>query len=298
MSCNCKHTRRQFLRTASMASMAGIYASPFLLELNSLAAMAQSASGSDYRALVCVYLQGGNDGHGTVIATDPASFAAFTSARSGAPGLAYPINELLPITLKTPQSGRTFALNPALGGVQNLFNAGRAAIVANTGNSRRSRHQNADRRQLRSAARFAFFALRSNRRVAGHRLQSRQQRARRLGRRSGRRHRSHEHELQFHVHLHLHRRQRALPRRPDFVSAQRHLRRTHSHLRARRTRPSACLPRPTRSTPSSPPTKPTSSPRSTRSSSTAPCRPRPLSPPPWRLRASAASPIRRNISIP
>jgi uncharacterized protein (DUF1501 family) len=80
-----------------------------------------------------VYLQGGNDGHGTVIATDSDSFAAFTQARSGAPGLAYPLNELLPITLKTPQSGRTFALNPFLGGVQNLFNAGRAAIVANMG---------------------------------------------------------------------------------------------------------------------------------------------------------------------
>jgi uncharacterized protein (DUF1501 family) len=133
MSCNCKQNRRQFLRTASMASMAGIYVSPFLLELNSLAAMAQSTTGSDYRALVCVYLQGGNDGHGTVIATDPDSFAAFTTARSGAPGLAYPMSELLPITLKTPQSGRTFALNPSLGGVQSLFNAGRAAIVANTG---------------------------------------------------------------------------------------------------------------------------------------------------------------------
>jgi len=133
MSCSCNQSRRQFLRTASMASMAGIYVSPFLLELNSLAAMAQSTTGSDYRALVCVYLQGGNDGHGTVIATDPESFAAFTTARSGAPGLAYPMANLLPITLKTPQSGRTFALNPSLGGVQSLFNAGRAAIVANTG---------------------------------------------------------------------------------------------------------------------------------------------------------------------
>jgi uncharacterized protein (DUF1501 family) len=113
--------------------MAGFYVSPFFLELNSLAAMAQGTGGSDYRALVCVYLQGGNDGHGTVIATDPDSYAAFVSARSGAPGLAYPMSELLPITLKTPQSGRTFALNPNLGGVQNLFNAGRAAIVANTG---------------------------------------------------------------------------------------------------------------------------------------------------------------------
>ena len=116
-----------------MASMAGFYVSPFFLELNSLAAMAQGTGGTDYRALVCVYLQGGNDGHGTVIATDPGSFAAFTSARSGAPGLAYPMSELLPITLKTPQTGRTFALNPSLGGVQTLFNAGRAAIVANTG---------------------------------------------------------------------------------------------------------------------------------------------------------------------
>jgi uncharacterized protein (DUF1501 family) len=126
-------SRRQFLRTASMASMAGFYVSPFFVELNSLAAMAQGTGGTDYRALVCVYLAGGNDGHGTVIATDPDSFAAFTSARSGAPGLAYPMNELLPITLQTPQSGRTFALNPSLGGVQTLFNAGRAAVIANTG---------------------------------------------------------------------------------------------------------------------------------------------------------------------
>jgi len=116
-----------------MASMAGFYVSPFLLELNSLAAMAQGTGTSDYRALVCIYLQGGNDGHGTVIATDPTSFAAFTQARSGAPGLAYPQSELLPITPKTSQSGRTFGLNPNLAGVQNLFGTGRAAIVANTG---------------------------------------------------------------------------------------------------------------------------------------------------------------------
>jgi uncharacterized protein (DUF1501 family) len=131
--CKHDHTRRQFLRTASFASMAGVSASPFLIGLNSMAAMAQSNTAPDYKALVCVFLQGGNDGHGTVIATDPDSYAAFAQARSGAPGLAYPMSELLPITLQTPQSGRTFALNPYLTGVQNLFNAGRAAIVANTG---------------------------------------------------------------------------------------------------------------------------------------------------------------------
>jgi uncharacterized protein (DUF1501 family) len=131
--CKYHQSRRQFLRTASLASLAGFYVSPFVLELNSLAAMAQESGGSDYRALVCVYLQGGNDGHGTVIATDADSYTAFTQARSGAPGLAYPQTELLPITLKTPQSGRTFALNPSLAGVQNLFGAGRAAVIANIG---------------------------------------------------------------------------------------------------------------------------------------------------------------------
>jgi uncharacterized protein (DUF1501 family) len=231
MSCSCNQNRRQFLRTASMASMAGIYVSPFLLELNSLAAMAQSTPGSDYRALVCVYLQGGNDGHGTVIATDPESFAAFTAARSGAPGLAYPMSELLPITLKTPQSGRTFALNPSLGGVQSLFNAGRAAIVANTG----TLVTPATKTQINSNSvplpdsLFSHFDQTAAWQAIASNLGS--ERAGGLGRRSRRRYRSHEHELQLHVHLHLHRRQRALPRRPIFVSAQRHFRRPHSHLR-------------------------------------------------------------------
>ena len=128
-----EQSRRQFLRTASLATVSGMSASPFILGLNSMAAMAQGTAASDYRALVCIFLQGGNDGHGTVIATDSGSYAAFTQARSGAPGLAYPLGELLPVVLNTPQSGRTFALNPSLTGLQNLFNAGRAAIVANTG---------------------------------------------------------------------------------------------------------------------------------------------------------------------
>ncbi len=86
------------------------------------------------------FFPGGNDGHGTVIATDSTSFNAFTTARSGAPGLAYNLSDLLPITLNTPQSGRTFALNPYLTGVQNLFNAGRAAVISNVGHADCSHH--------------------------------------------------------------------------------------------------------------------------------------------------------------
>jgi uncharacterized protein (DUF1501 family) len=129
------HSRRQFMKTASYAAMAGVSVSPTLHSMRALAAMTSqtAAPSSGYQALVCVYLQGGNDGHGTLIATDPDSFAAFTAARSGAEGLAYALSDLLPITPTTPQSGRTFALNPYLTGVQNLFTAGRAALIANTG---------------------------------------------------------------------------------------------------------------------------------------------------------------------
>ena len=111
MTCKCEQSRRQFLRTASMASMAGIAASPFLLELNTLAAMAQGTGSSGYKALVCVFLQGGNDGHGSVIATDTDSFAAFTAARSGAPGLAYPLANLLPIKINPGTAKRPIPPN-------------------------------------------------------------------------------------------------------------------------------------------------------------------------------------------
>ena len=82
-----EQSRRQFLRTASLASMAGISASPFLLGLNSLAAMAQGSGSSGLSsALVCVFLQGGNDGHGSVIATDPDSFSRVYAGAVGSAG--------------------------------------------------------------------------------------------------------------------------------------------------------------------------------------------------------------------
>jgi uncharacterized protein (DUF1501 family) len=190
-----EQSRRQFLRTATLATISGLSVSPFILGLNSLAAMAQGTATSDYRALVCVFLQGGNDGHGTVIATDSESFAAFTQARSGAPGLAYPLADLLPIIPNTPQSGRTFALNPYLTGLQNLFNAGRAAIVANSGTLITPATKAQVNANSGSSARLIVLALRSDCGVAGHRLQRRQCRTYRMGKRGCGPDRKHEHEF-------------------------------------------------------------------------------------------------------
>ncbi|MCL4184223.1 MAG: DUF1501 domain-containing protein [Burkholderiaceae bacterium] len=130
-------SRREFLRTASLLSALGPAGVPFAMNLAAIgAAAAQTAD--DYRALVCVFLFGGNDHHNMVLATDDASWAEYVRLRSTPPDpIALPApgaaGGVLPIVPATPQSGRAFALHPNLAPVQALFDAGRAAVVANVG---------------------------------------------------------------------------------------------------------------------------------------------------------------------
>jgi uncharacterized protein (DUF1501 family) len=131
-------SRREFLRTASLLSVVGASSAPFALNLLTMgAAAAQSAP--DYKAIVCLFFNGGNDHANTVLATDPTSWASYTSVRTTtdagsialpAPGAA---GGVLLITPVTTQAGREFALHPSLGHLKDLFDAGRAAVVANVG---------------------------------------------------------------------------------------------------------------------------------------------------------------------
>jgi len=129
-------SRRRFLRTAALTSIAGA-GGPFALNLAAIsAALAQSAP--NYRALVCVFLNGGNDHANMVLATDPASWAAYNAARTTPPdpiALAAPgaPNGVLPIVPNTAQPGRSFALHPSMQPLRQLFDDGRAAVVANVG---------------------------------------------------------------------------------------------------------------------------------------------------------------------
>ena len=130
-------SRREFLRTSSLLSVLGPAGVPFAINLATIgAAAAQTAD--DYRALVCVFLLGGNDHHNTVIATDAASWAEYQRLRTTPPDpIALPApgaaGGVLPIEPDTPQTGRSFALHPNLGSLKTLFDAGRAAVVANVG---------------------------------------------------------------------------------------------------------------------------------------------------------------------
>ncbi|OJX03287.1 MAG: hypothetical protein BGO72_00685 [Burkholderiales bacterium 70-64] len=130
-------SRREFLRISSLLSVLGPAGAPFALNLAAVgAAAAQSAD--DYRALVCLFFFGGNDSHNMVLATDPDSWAEYQRLRATPPDpIALPApgaaGGVLPIVPNTPQSGRSFALHPNLGPLQALFEAGRAAVVANVG---------------------------------------------------------------------------------------------------------------------------------------------------------------------
>ena len=144
-----KYTRREFLRRSSALSILGT-GTPFALNLAALSSAA-AAPASDYRALVCLFFAGGSDTHNVVLATDTTSWTAYQTARNtGAdpiallaagtpPNAGAAINTparlggVLPITPLTAQSGRSFALHPALPWLTSQFAAGRAAVVSNVG---------------------------------------------------------------------------------------------------------------------------------------------------------------------
>jgi uncharacterized protein (DUF1501 family) len=129
-------SRRNFLRHAALTSVLGSGA-PFALNLATMSA-AHAQSTSDYRALVCIFLNGGNDHANMVLPTDAGSWAAYAAARSTPP---QPIllpelgtaGGVLPIVPSTAQAGRAFALHPSMQPLQALFEAGRAAVVSNVG---------------------------------------------------------------------------------------------------------------------------------------------------------------------
>jgi len=85
------------------------------------------AQASNYKALVCIFLFGGNDGHNTIVPMSASEYAAYQAKRGG---LALTGNRLLPITAA---NGGQYALNYGLVEMQQLFQAGKLAIVANTG---------------------------------------------------------------------------------------------------------------------------------------------------------------------
>jgi uncharacterized protein (DUF1501 family) len=117
--------RRHFLKHAG--ALGGGVA---LAQLGILAARAQPAA-TDYKALVCVFLYGGNDANNTIVPIDSAGYASYAAVRGR---LALAQGTLLPLVEASGTAA--FGLHPALGGttgLQGLWDSGQLAIVRNVG---------------------------------------------------------------------------------------------------------------------------------------------------------------------
>ncbi len=116
-------SRRGLLKVG--AGAAGLYAMRDLAMVSSFGA--QGAGG--YRALVCVFLYGGNDSFNMLVPTSNARYAEYLAARQN---LAVPAEDLLPIT-PTTNDGITYGIHPSCTELRSLFDAGSLAIVRNVG---------------------------------------------------------------------------------------------------------------------------------------------------------------------
>jgi uncharacterized protein (DUF1501 family) len=114
-------SRRSFLKSPLALSATGTLAT--------IANFANAAPTEDYRALVCVFMFGGNDANNMIVPRDPADWMQYAGPRGR---LAIPRDQLLAIKPANMQ-GREFGLHPAMTGLQNLFNTGKAAAIVNVG---------------------------------------------------------------------------------------------------------------------------------------------------------------------
>jgi uncharacterized protein (DUF1501 family) len=89
---------------------------------------AHAAAASDYKALVCIFLYGGNDTNNMIVPLDTAGYANYAQTRSY---LALPQAQLLPLAVAS--GSPLYGLHPALPGLQSLWASGQLAIVANVG---------------------------------------------------------------------------------------------------------------------------------------------------------------------
>lgn len=120
-----KFHRRDILKAIG-ASAAGLSTLAMLTRMNA------AAAAEDYRAVVCLFMYGGNDANNMVIPYDADAQGYNLYAKGRTQVLALPRDQLLPVTLANTQ-GRSYALHPAMTGMQQLVNSGKAAVIANIG---------------------------------------------------------------------------------------------------------------------------------------------------------------------
>lgn len=134
-------SRRAFLRRGSQVGIMGGAAS-YALGLAGLGEAAAFGAGSDYKALVCVFLYGGNDHNSMLIPFDAANYARYAAIRGGtgeAGGGLTPARATLQATALALPQGQVltndvaYALSPAMPRLKALYDARAMAPILNAG---------------------------------------------------------------------------------------------------------------------------------------------------------------------
>jgi uncharacterized protein (DUF1501 family) len=116
------YNRRSFIQYASLAAGGSLVG---LRPFGALNAFAQTAPASGYKALVCVFLFGGNDANNTLVPTDTAGYDNYATLRGP---LALPQSQLIQLA-SLPHYG----LHGSLPEIAQLVDSGAAALIANVG---------------------------------------------------------------------------------------------------------------------------------------------------------------------
>jgi len=123
-------TRRDFIRQAACAAVGTLAMTSAIRDLRFMNAAVAQSNISDYKALVCIFMAGGNDSNNLVVPTLTSEYNNYAGIRT--PVLALPQSSLLPIAPRN-NDGHQYGLHPCCGELQGLFGAGRLALVFNTG---------------------------------------------------------------------------------------------------------------------------------------------------------------------
>ncbi len=121
-------SRREFLKRSSAAAAAGAAFAHYPGMAYSQG-MGTAAPFNDYKALVCVFMFGGNDSYNMLIPRSNAEYNVYAASRQN---MAISQQDLLAINPLT-SDGTDYGLHPSMVGIQGLFESGRAAFLNNVG---------------------------------------------------------------------------------------------------------------------------------------------------------------------
>jgi uncharacterized protein (DUF1501 family) len=127
-------SRREFIRQAACAAVGTTALTATIRDLRFMNAAVAQSNINDYKALVCIFMAGGNDSNNLIVPTILSEYNNYAAIRT--PILALPLsgspNNILPIS-PLNSDGHEYGLHPASPELVTLFGEGKLAVLFNTG---------------------------------------------------------------------------------------------------------------------------------------------------------------------